>query len=81
MGDVVLGTVGTGERLKFAVVGDTVNVAARIQERAKGAEATAILASSEVKDGAGEGASWLDRGPMPVRGREGAVHLWELASA
>lgn len=81
MGEVVLGTVGSGDRLKFAVVGDTVNVAARIQERSKGADQTAVFASAEVKGAAGDEARWIDRGEMSVRGREGCVHLFELASA
>lgn len=77
-GDVVLGTVGTMDRLKFAVVGDAVNVAARIQEKAKGAESSAVMASSDVKDRAGSDHSWIDKGEMPVRGRAGSVRLWEL---
>ena len=80
LGEVVLGTIGTGDRLKFAVVGDAVNVAARIQERSKGAAATAILASGQVRGAAGEGLHWIDRGEMPVRGREGNILLWELAN-
>lgn len=77
-GDVVLGTVGTMDRLKFAVVGDAVNVAARIQEKARGAEGSAVLASEEVKSRAGDEYAWADKGEMPVRGRAGSVQLWEL---
>ncbi|MBS2017746.1 MAG: adenylate/guanylate cyclase domain-containing protein [Deltaproteobacteria bacterium] len=78
-GDVVLGTVGTMDRLKFAVVGDAVNVAARIQEKARGGEGSAVLASEEVRSRAGSGFAWVDKGEMPVRGRAGTVKLWELA--
>ncbi len=78
LGDVVLGTVGTMDRLKFAVVGDAVNVAARIQEKARGSESSAILASEEVRARAGDHHTWLDKGEMPVRGRQGSVKLWEL---
>jgi class 3 adenylate cyclase len=78
VGDVVTGTVGTGDRLKFAVVGDTVNVAARIQERARGADTTCVLASDDVMRAAGDAFRWRDVGEMPVRGREGRMHVWEL---
>lgn len=80
LGEVVLGTVGRGERLKFAVVGDSVNVAARIQEKSKGSKGSAILVSDEVKVAAGSAHEWVDHGPMEVRGRAGGVHLWELDS-
>lgn len=78
LGEIVLGTIGTGERLKFAVVGDAVNVAARIQERSKSATATAILASAEVRGAASSDLRWIDRGDMAVRGREGSIALYEL---
>lgn len=78
VGEIVMGTVGTGERLKFALVGDTVNVAARIQERSKEPLATGVLASDELKTEAGPKADWLDRGEMAVRGRTAGIHLWEL---
>lgn len=77
-GDVVLGTIGSGERLKFAVVGDAVNVAARIQEKSKTSANTAVLASADVRALAGEDLPWIDLGEMEVRGRSGNVHVWEL---
>ena len=35
VGDVVENNIGTDERVKFGVVGDTVNLAARIQDRSR----------------------------------------------
>jgi adenylate cyclase len=77
LGDVVLGTVGAGDRMKYAVVGDTVNVAARIQERARQAEATAVIASEDVVREAGE-RRWRDLGEMNVRGRQASLRIYEL---
>lgn len=46
-GDVVEGNIGTAERVKFSVVGDTVNLAARIQDRSRDGRFTNILLSEE----------------------------------
>ncbi len=77
-GPVVLGTVGTGDRLKFAVVGDAVNVAARIQEQARDPAGSCVYLSGEVRALAGDGFTFADVGELQVRGRSGSVHLYRL---
>lgn len=71
-GQVVLGTVGTRERMSSTVLGDTVNVAARLEGLTK-ERGCALLVSEETLSGAGEGA-WrarlVDRAAVKGRARE-----------
>src|SRR6516165_7679243 len=84
-GEVVLGDIGGERRLEFAVLGDTVNVASRIQDMTRPLD-TAILASEAVIEAVKrEGGSELldgfrDVGRHALRGRQGVLHLWACAA-
>lgn len=87
-GPVVLGTIGSERALSFAVVGDTPNVASRLQRLARPLDA-AIAISQDVVEAAHlqagadsrELTGFVDRGEQVIRGREHTVHVWTLAAA
>jgi adenylate cyclase len=80
-GEVAVGEVGSERRMEFAVIGDTVNIAARIQEMTRELD-LAMLASDAVIAAAGpEAASgFRDLGEQAIRGRGGSVRLWGRAA-
>ena len=84
-GPAVLGDIGSERRLELAVVGDVVNVAARLEATTRGHD-TALLASdalvSTAVDCAGERArrDLEPVGPLALDGRADGVAAWKLVA-
>ena len=77
-GKVIAGTIGGGGKLEFTLIGDTVNVAARIEQLTK-TTGDAILLAQDTLDALAEPpAGLIDRGTHEVKGKSATVHVHAL---
>jgi adenylate cyclase len=74
-GPVLSGTVGSRERMEYAAVGDTTNVAARVQALTKD-HGVAILLTGAVQERLRATDGLRPLGDSQVRGREAPLPLW-----
>ncbi|UCH48453.1 MAG: adenylate/guanylate cyclase domain-containing response regulator [Betaproteobacteria bacterium] len=75
-GDVVAGNVGSPDYMNYTVIGDAVNVAARLSQRARAGE---LLFSQHVKqtlDAAGEQSGAVQMEPISLRGRTESIEIY-----
>lgn len=76
-GTVVLGEVGSSRRLEFATIGDTVNVAARLEAATRNANVRALVSDAVIED-AGVQKPFEHAGPLDIRGRAEPIDVWQL---
>jgi adenylate cyclase len=81
-GQVVAGDIGSRRSMAFATVGDTTNVASRLQALTRELDATIVVSGALVAAVEREGAdlTLLDglkpRGPHMLRGRDAPIDVW-----
>lgn len=76
-GPVYAGTYGGSTRRTYSVLGDAVNVAARLMELAETGE---ILVSGAVRQATSQGFAWDELPALPIRGKAESVSVFRLRS-
>ncbi len=80
-GPAIVGNIGAPGRINYTLVGDTVNIARRLEELCKemgGGGTVEILVSGDVAEGLGGGYHLTPQGPRPIRGRSGFLKIYRL---
>jgi adenylate cyclase len=83
-GEVLAGSMGSSERLEYAVIGDTVNCASRLEslDKQRHSGVVRILVSSATRALLGadqdQALPWLEWGPLQVKGRDEPLLVAEL---
>lgn len=76
-GAAVVGNVGSTTRMEYTAIGETVNIAARLEAIARPMQ---ILVSDETRRLAGDGFTFVPAGERSLAGREQPITLWEVVS-
>jgi class 3 adenylate cyclase/CheY-like chemotaxis protein len=75
LGEAVVGNVGTARAMNYTAIGDTVNVAKGLQERARPGQ---VLITAQVYERLGDMVSVQPVGELAIKGRHQSVQVFEL---
>ena len=80
-GKVIAGTIGGGSKLEFTLIGDTVNVAARVEQLTKTTGDAILLTHQSVDALPSRPPGLIDRGSHALKGKSAAVKVFGLNPA
>ena len=78
-GEAIVGNIGSHKRMDFTVIGDAVNVAARLQELAKELEADTLVSEATCREVDGQ-YNFSPAPPQFLRGRRESTAVFQLAA-
>jgi class 3 adenylate cyclase len=79
-GEVIAGTIGGGGKLEFTLIGDTVNVAARVEQLTKATGDPILLTQDTLHAMTGVPDGIVDRGAHPLKGKAAPVQVFAVPS-
>ena len=74
-GPLVAGNLGSARRLNYSVIGDTVNVAARLEGVAKGGQ---VIITQNTRDRLGDKFKLKELKPVMVKGKTQLIHIFNV---
>jgi len=74
-GDVVVGNIGSKSRMDYTVIGDNVNIAARLCSKAKGGQ---ILITEKTYEAVKNFVECKEIEPLTVKGKSIPIRVWEV---
>lgn len=80
VGEVIAGNVGSASYMNYTIIGDTVNVAARLAQRARAGEMLFSQAVMHSLDASGMDVGALALPPMVLRGRSNPIDIFCVPS-
>lgn len=79
-GVVIAGTIGGGGKLEFTLIGDTVNVAARVEQLTKTTGDAILLTQQSIDALISRPLGLIDRGSHALKGKSAAVQVFSVNS-